>query len=333
MRLSEFDPEHLAAGQKHRLYLELVPPVEGMSLGIPVLYARGNSGPGLAALAGIHGDEFEGVAAIHAFFDQLEPAKMTGSFLAVPLVNLPAASAVSRFSPIDHVNLARVFPGNENGTFSERLAWAVTEHVIRRSDLLLDLHSAGAYYSMPTLCGHTWLGDEVSERSRRATLAFGAPVIWEDQEPAPGRTLSAAQELGIPSIYAETTGGSWIRPTDISSYTRGISNVMKHLGILPGEPQVARDPFFVRGGGDLDFATRTSRTGFLRGAVELLDQVRAGDLLGTVYDLLGNPVEEIRAARAGYVMMRRETPMVRTGDMVYALAEERVPVPGMGLQA
>ena len=323
MLVSDFDPSHLARG-KHRLFVELSSSHDGASLGFPALCARGSPGPTLAVLAGIHGDEFEGVAAIHRVFGEANPTDWTGCLLAVPLVNLPAATAISRFSPIDHVNLARVFPGDISGTYSQRLAAAITSCIIRHADLLLDLHSAGAGYSMPTLCGHTWLGDPVSDRSRQAALAFGAPVVWEDCEPAPGRTLAAAQELGIPSVYAETTGGGWLRPGDVAAFARGIRNLLHHLGVCRGDVPTPPEPLFVRGGGDLDFAVRSEQSGFLVNAVELLDRVGAGDRLGTVFNLLGEPIEEVRAPRGGYLMMRRETPMVRTGEMVYALAPERV---------
>jgi len=325
MLASDFDPGALVPG-KHRVFVDVAPAGDGTALGFPVLCARGRPGPTLAVLAGIHGDEFEGVAAIHRVFEEADPTGWTGTLLAVPLANVPAAQAVSRSSPIDQANLARVFPGDARGSYSQRLAAALTSCVIRRADLLLDLHSAGAGYSMPTLCGHTWLGDPVSDRSRRAALAFGAPVVWEDCEPAPGRTLSAAQDLGIPSVYAETTGGGWLRPRDVAAFVRGICNLLHHLGVVPGTAPERPEPLVVRGGGDLDFAVRTGCSGFLISDAALLDRVDAGDRLGTVFNLMGEPVEEVRAPRAGYVMMRRETPMVRAGDMVYALAPERVAI-------
>lgn len=81
----------------------------------------------------------------------------------------PALTGSARLSPVDSANLARLFPGRPEGTYSERLAHVITHRLMRRADLLVDLHGAGAYYSMPAPCGHSWPGDEVSARSRRAT--------------------------------------------------------------------------------------------------------------------------------------------------------------------
>jgi predicted deacylase len=162
----------------------------------------------------------------------------------------------------------------------------------------------------------------VGNRARAAALAFGAPVVWQHDEVPPGRTLSAAHARGIPSIYAETTGGTWLRAADIAIYVRGLFNLLRHLGMLEGSPEPGGDPILLRGGGNLDFGIATDASGYLRSAVELLDAVKPGDLLGTVYDVYGSPVQEIRTPHGGKVVMRRETPVVFIGDMVYALTSE-----------
>jgi predicted deacylase len=319
MRFAEFDPGTLSQGFCHRLYLELGTSLDGQPFGVPLLAARGVSGPTLVVLACVHGDEFEGMAAIHEVFRRLEPERLRGTLLAVPTLNLPAAAAVHRFSPVDHLNLARTFPGRPDGTVTERIAYHTDRHLIARADLLVDLHSAGSRYSMPTLCGYCTLGDDVGERARAAAHAFGAPVVWQHDEVPPGRTLSAAHARGIPSVYAETTGGTWLRAADVAVYVRGLFNLLRHLGMLEGAPEPTGCSILLRGGGDLDFAIPADTSGYLLSAVELLDVVESGDLLGTVYDVYGAPVQEIRAPHGGQVVMRRETPVIFIGELAYAL--------------
>jgi N2-acetyl-L-2,4-diaminobutanoate deacetylase len=319
MRFADFDPGTLSQGLCHRLYLELGTGLDGQPFGVPLLAARGIDGPTLVVLACVHGDEFEGVAAIHELFRRLEPERLRGTLFAVPMLNLPAAAAMHRFSPIDHLNLARIFPGRPDGTITERIAYHTDRHLIARADLLVDLHSAGSRYSMPTLCGYCTLGDDVGERARAAAHAFGAPVVWQHDEVPPGRTLSAAHARGIPSVYAETTGGTWLRAADVAVYVRGLFNLLRHLGMLEGAPERVCDPILLRGGGNLDFAIPADAAGYLLSAVELLDVVDSGDILGTVHDVYGSPVQEIRAPHGGKVVMRRETPMIFIGEMAYAL--------------
>ena len=151
MRFADFDPDALSAGERHRIYLEVGSHLDGQPLGVPLLCAHGPApGPTLVVLACVHGDEYEGMAAIHEVFRRLEPGRLRGTILAVPTLNLPAAAAVHRFSPIDHVNLARVFPGRPDGTVTERIAYYTDRHLISRADLLVDLHSAG-YQRAPGL--------------------------------------------------------------------------------------------------------------------------------------------------------------------------------------
>ena len=89
--------------------------------------------------------------------------------------------------------------------------------------------------------------------------------------------------------------------------------------MLEGTPELTGQPILLRGGGNLDLAITADVSGYLRSAVELLDEVESGDTLGTVYDVYGSPVQEIRAPHAGKVVMRRETPVIFIGEMVYAL--------------
>ena len=326
MRFADFDPDALSAGERHRVYLEVGSHLDGQPLGVPLLCARSRQrGPTLVVLACVHGDEYEGMAAIHEVFRRLEPGRLRGTILAVPTLNLPAAAAVHRFSPIDHLNLARVFPGRPDGTVTERIAHYTDRHLIARADLLVDLHSAGSRYSMPTLCGYCTLGDAIGERSGAAARAFGAPVLWQHNEVPPGRTLSAAHERGIPSVYAETTGGTWLRAADVEVYVRGVFNLMRHLAILDGPLEPGPPPLVLEGSGNLDFAITAEVSGYLRNAVGLLDAVAKGDLLGTVHDPWGDAVQEIRAPQSGRVVMRRETPLLLVGEMAYALTGDKRP--------
>src|SRR4051794_37580115 len=155
-------------------------------------------GPTLAVLAGVHGDEYEGPVAIADLLAEIDPAEIAGTLIALPVANPPAFAAGSRTSPLDGLNLARAFDGNAAGSATERLAWTIAQEVIGVADALIDLHSGGLAYAMATLIGYCNLGNAVGQRSRDLALAFGAPVIWEHPEIAPGRTLSAALDRGIP---------------------------------------------------------------------------------------------------------------------------------------
>src|SRR5207249_236643 len=143
-----------------------------------------------------------------------------GSFVGIPVVNPPAWDAGTRASPIDGLNLARVFPGDAGGSVSLRIAHALTEYLFPQADLMLDLHSAGVQYVLPTLAGGCRVEGEMGRIIREAVFAFGAAVIW-NSPPNKGRTLNGAMLKGVPAIYAETTGGGRARPEDVCDFVTG----------------------------------------------------------------------------------------------------------------
>ena len=104
---------------------------------------------------------------------------MSGDLLAVPVLNVPAFWSGTRTSPLDDANLARVFPGNPDGTPSQQIAWHFAHSVIARADFYLDLHSAGIHYRMPGMAGYP-SGRPPRPRGRRGLWRagdLGAPTI------------------------------------------------------------------------------------------------------------------------------------------------------------
>lgn len=286
---------------------------------LPLLVARGPvSGPVLAVTAAIHGDEFEGVQAIHEVFDSLNPLALRGALAAVPVANPNAHRACTRENPVDDKNLARVFPGNDSGTESEQIAAALSTHLIAHADFYLDLHSGGVRFAMPSMAGY-WSEDP---RAHVAAEIFGAPLIWAHPNIDPGRTISLAKELGIPFLYTEARGSARIHPEDLLMMKRGIVNLLRHLHILEGAPDVPAPPRRLSGDGNTDAGIRTNHAGFFIPEAELLETVHEGQRIGRLTDLHGRILELFHAPRRGVVALRREMPAVAVGDTVFILAEE-----------
>jgi predicted deacylase len=315
-----FDLESVAAGTHEVRWLDVCPLPDGTMLRLPLLIARGaRPGRTLVVLGGIHGDEYEGPAAAREVFDRLDPAAMAGTYLAVPVCNPPAFAAQTRCSPLDGQNLARVFPGDPNGTVSERIAHAITTEVTSRADFLIDLHSSGSFMAMPLLAGYPMGGHPAARLAREAARCFGLPVIWGHEGASEGRSLSEPHARGVPWLYTESPSGGWLHADIAHRYAEGVRRVMQLLGILEGAPPRARVEHDLAGEGDVDRSLTAPTDGFLVNAAELLQSVRQGDLLGTICDLAGEPLAEIRAPSSGILMLRREAASVHAGDLLYLL--------------
>jgi uncharacterized protein len=295
------------------------------------------AGPVLAVLGGVHGDELEGVTAARLLLRHLQdagPSGLRGTVRVVPVSNPPAFAARQRSSPVDGANLARVFPGRPDGSVTERIASVITEQVIAGADLLIDLHSAGAAYEMPVFAGYV-VDAAAGQRARAACVAFGAPILWEHVGSNPGRSMSAADALGVPSIYVEGSGGGGLIGSDLDIYFHGLLRVMHWLGMTDTAPGPTAPPILLTGAdGNTDASFPCSVAGFCVTRVRSGAPVAAGTPLADILDADGRVAEQIRSQQEGTVMMLRRAAEVKPGDgiaMLGPLPADRADIEGKGL--
>ncbi len=288
----------------------------GEQLNLPVLLARGaNPGKTLVATAGVHGDEYEGTRAIFDVFRELDPAHMSGNFLAVPVANPPAFWNLSRTSPLDDGNLARVFPGRPEGAPTSAIAWHLDQYIFPNADFYIDLHSGGVKCVMPSMVGF----HSADDKARAAAFLFGSPVVWEHPTVAPGRTVSAAIARGIPALYTEAFGAGRIAPNDLLLFTRGLRNLLRHLHILQSEPDCVPCEYHLIGDGNIDQSVSSANRGFLIPKVELLESVREGQELGHLLNLHGDIIDRFNAPCAGLVGLIHACPKVEPGEPLFLI--------------
>jgi predicted deacylase len=296
---------------------------EGFTL---IEFAASGDGPTLSVVGGVHGDEFEGVAACLALAEDIDGREIRGRLRLVPVAHEAAHRASLRSSPIDGRNLARTFPGDPLGDATERLAAALRTEVILGSDVFVDLHSAGTGYAMPLLVGWGDDGCSACARSAAAAEAFAAPVLWRHAGPLPpGRTLSAAHDAGIASIYAEASGGGGLSRFETDAYAAGVRRVMASLGMLALPPADRADtarPLRLVGEGDLDVPAMVAPfEGLCETLVSPLDQVRTGQVVAILTDPTTRERAEVRSNGDGVVVLARRGARVASGDNLVVLAQ------------
>ena len=109
----------------------LVAPDVGAAVELPWFVVRGaEPGPTLLVTAGVHGAEYASIEAAYRAAEQ-SPNGLRGTLLVLPIVCPPSYAARTVYvNPVDGLNLNRVFPGRDDGTFAERLAgWLMREAV------------------------------------------------------------------------------------------------------------------------------------------------------------------------------------------------------------
>src|SRR5215203_6185294 len=183
--VAEFDLETLPPGRITRYWIHLFDLPESGPVEVPLFVVRGREpGPLLFTVAGIHGNEYEGMEAVRKLPPELDPAEMRGDFAAILTANPFAYASRTRESPksLDGLNLARVFPGDPSGEPTHQLADALIALIARTvgpDDLLLDLHSGTAEVAFATMVGYRAGTGPARDRSEEAARHMGLPLLWE----------------------------------------------------------------------------------------------------------------------------------------------------------
>jgi len=281
-------------------------------------------GPNLLITAGVHGDEFEPMAAVRRLMAEVDPQLLRGTLTLVPVVN-ESAFLMGRRTGEDGKDLARTCPGREDGSLTDQVAFALSR-LIMAADYYIDLHTGGTTYTVLPLSGYTLHADpNVLAMQRRMAQAFGLEAVWGTDPSLEGRSLSVARDGNVPAIYCEYLGGGRCDPAGIEAYVRGCRNVMMELGLLDGRPNIPCPPLIVEdhhpGAGHMQVNHPSSCEGFFEPAVKLGQQVRVGDLLGTVCDVLGQRVERIESRYTGVVIVLHTFPTVAKDDSVAVVME------------
>jgi predicted deacylase len=294
---------------------------DGSQIGMPLIAVQGaRPGPTLGIIAGIHGDEYEGPEAVRLLLAELDPAELRGGIICAPVANVAAYENFHRVGPIDHLDLNRVFPGKSDGSLTERVAAVLVNEVVAQSTALLDLHSAGFAYDLYPYVGFNATPGATGEASFALARAFAVPVLYAST-PFPNVLRLEAAKRDIPAILVEIGGEARCDPAGVARMQRGLLNVLRQLGMIAGPLEGIPDTFtVVKAPAGGEFA-HVSTGGFIRNRSALGDVVERGQLLGTIVDLYGTPLEEITAHVSGLVLSFRTIPVVRTGDWGYSIVE------------
>ena len=204
-----------------------------IALYIHELRGGAGEGPTLGICAAIHGNESTGTHIVLELARRLGKRSFRGRLLLLPVANPPAFEANTRHTPVDDLNLNRVFPGEPGGWFSEQLAAALTAEFLTQVDVLVDLHSGG---DRPTV-------DYVYIRNaENLSRAFGSRVLYRPQEGKAGTmfagtSLGVTEARGIPSLTIELGGGLVDQNPYVRRGLQGITNLLATLGMIDESPE------------------------------------------------------------------------------------------------
>lgn len=202
---------------------------------VPVGVIKNGEGPTVILEGGNHGDEYEGPIALGEVLRDLDPALVSGRLIIVPAVNTPAVAAGHRVSPVDGLNLNRVFPGDPLGTTTRQIAAYLNDVIFPMGDAFIDLHSGGSSLDIiPSAIIEPGMTPDAHAANVRAVAAFGTRIaVVIDNRGDPRTATATAARHGMTVVGTELAGQGTVSIEALAICRRGIRNVLASLGVLP----------------------------------------------------------------------------------------------------
>ena len=298
-------------GEVHRFHLQLTDNSLGTPWRVPVIVIKGKEkGPKIGITAALHGNELNGISTIFKLIQEIDPKKLKGTLILVPIANVPGYLMNQReFS--DNVDLNRIMPGKSSGAASNRYAYALIQKIISKFDYMLDLHTA-SHGRVNSLYLRADLECEVTRTM--AYLQHSQIIVSKFDES--GTLRGWANENGIPAITVEIGNPNAFQHNLIDETLEGILNTLRYFKMIEGEVKDMMKETIVC---DHSFWIYSNYGGIIDVHPKLADHVSAGDVIADVYDVFGHVRERIISPRSGVVIGKNIRPNCDAGTRVLHL--------------
>lgn len=276
-------------------------------LSIPITVLHGATpGPTVWLSGAVHGDELNGIEIIRRVSMNVDAKQLTGSILAVPVVNVFGLINESRYLP-DRRDLNRSFPGSARGSLAARIAHILMTRIVDRCEVGIDLHT-GSYHrdNLPQV-----RADLSDPETRKLAEAFAAPVML-DARARDGSLRWAASARGKKVILYEGGQASRWDEAAIVAGVDGIQRVLAELGMYRA-PETDLGASVLLSGSRW---VRARRSGLVTLDVEPGDEVEPRQHIAEVFDALGAQRVSVQTPDGGIVIGVTRHPLVNRGDAI-----------------
>jgi predicted deacylase len=281
---------------------------------MPVQIFHGKQkGPTLLVTSALHGDEINGVEIIRRLSGHPSMARIKGTLILIPVMNVFGFVAQSRYLP-DRRDLNRSFPGSPKGSMAARLANLVSTEILPICTHAIDLHTAAvARENLPQIRAAFSANPELEAFAK----AFNAPVVL-DAPLRDGTFRKTAQEKGIPALVYEAGEALRFDELSVRAGVAGILNVLSHLGMIRKRtPRKAHTPLVAKS----TQWVRAPQSGVMRSLPALGAKVASGERLALIGDPFGDHEEEVLSPAAGIIIGRTRVPLVHEGEALFHIAK------------
>ena len=282
--------------------------ISGLALPTPVLVIHGaKEGPTVCLTSAIHGDELNGIEVVRRVMYDIDPSKLSGTLIGVPIVNLQGFQRTSRYLS-DRRDLNRFFPGQPNGSLASRIAYSLFTKVIRHCNYLIDLHTGSFRRNNLPQIRANMSNPKVAE-----FVGSFDKIAVVHHTGGPGMLRTVANQSGIVALTMELGESLRIQENQIAAGTYSINSMLDKLDMYPrtfiwGDPK----PTYYE-----SLWLRAESGGILFSEMALGAQVSKGDVLGFVTDPITNQRTELISPVKGNIIGMAVNQVVIPGFAAY----------------
>jgi predicted deacylase len=278
--------------------------------------------PTVALVAGLHGDEINGVfilSRLADFLNGVEAGKfpelqLTRRVLIIPAVNVLGVNLRSRLWPFDKSDINRMFPGSTLGETTQRIAYALLE-ATKRADYRIDIHTASVdFEELPQVRLHG-----PTDAERETARLFGLPAVMERSlSPVFTTTMMASWKVWPGQSFVLRVGQAGTVQLDhCQRVFRAMVALLGRIGVLEGVQLAVEDEEICYFDKASAFRVYAENAGTFVSDRQVGRWVRAGQELGYIYDSFsGNVIEKVVSPVAGLLTGIRRHPLLFEGDLI-----------------
>jgi len=278
--------------------------------------------PRAALVAGIHGNELNGVfvlARLSAYLRGVvagvhEGQQLRRRVVILPAVNVLGINTQTRVWPFDKTDINRMFPGYSAGETTQRIAGAVYE-LTSTAHYRVDVHSSNLdFEELPQVRLY-----EPSDAEREAAQRFSLPAIIE-------RRMDSVFTSTLQHAWKRCEGQSFtiqagragtLQPGHCEQLFRGLVAFLVRCDILTGVELASDDDLTHHFGVRQTCPLIAERAGMFVTTAQVGHWLQAGTVIGRIYDGFdGELREEVRAPVAGMLSGIRRQPLLYQGDLI-----------------
>lgn len=305
MKVVKIAGQEIKPGESKEINIKIARLPSHTQIDTPIFAHRAlEDGPVLALMAGMHGDEINGVEIVRRILDSDLNRAKRGTVVCMPIVNVYGFLNYSREVP-DGKDINRSFPGNKSGSLASRVAYHLMREVIPYIDYGIDFHTGGAartnYPQVRCVMSN--------EKNAELAAAFNAPFTI-DSPFRPRSLRQAASKKGKNIIVYE--GGESLR-FDTHAIEAGLSGalrLMKHLNMIDWAPEASEENRVIWN----STWVRARTAGLFQANIRAGNKVEKNQWLGTMTDPFGEFKEQIKSPTTGYVIGLNNAPVINAGD-------------------